>query len=193
VLDGADSTLSRRHLSLSADAGRLLLRDLGSRNGTFVKVEGAWPLHDGDQLWLGNQVLCLSTATNQAEPSSLVEGKAASPSAPADEPPAAKPAAVPAPSGEPSVTFAPGKTYPYGKSPTLLELALAKRVRIKYECKVGDCGKCRVDVTAGAGHLDPRTPQEEKALRMIGHAEPECRLACLVTRVGGPIAVQVPK
>jgi thioredoxin reductase/ferredoxin len=193
VLDNTDSTLSRRHLSLSAEGGRLLLRDLGSRNGTFVKVEGAWPLHDGDQLWLGNQVLRLSTATEQAAPSTVVEGKAARPSAPGVGPVAANPAVVPAASGEPSVTFAAGKTYPFGNSPTLLELALSKRVRIKYECKVGDCGKCRVDVTAGAEHLDPRTPQEDKALRMIGHAEPECRLACLVTRVGGPIAVQVPK
>ena len=194
VLDGADSTLSRRHLSLSTERGRLLLRDLGSRNGTFVKIEGAWPLHDGDLLWLGNQVLRLSTATDQgAAASSLVQGKAAQPSAPAAEPPAAKtPAATPA-SGEPSVTFAPGKTYPFGKSQTLLDLALAKRVRIKYECKVGDCGKCRVDVIAGAEHLDPRTPQEDKALRMIGHDEPECRLACLVLRVGGPVSVQVPK
>ena len=31
------------------------------------------------------------------------------------------------------------------------------------------------------------------ALRMIGHDEPQCRLACLVTRVGGPVGVQVPK
>ena len=194
VLDGADSTLSRRHLSLSTERGRLLLRDLGSRNGTFVKIEGAWPLHDGDLLWLGNQVLRLSTGADQgAAASSLVQGKAAKPSAPAAEPPAAKtPAATPA-SGEPSVTFAPGKTYPFGKSQTLLDLALAKRVRIKYECKVGDCGKCRVDVIAGAEHLDPRTPQEDKALRMIGHDEPECRLACLVLRVGGPVSVQVPK
>ena len=193
VLDGSDSTLSRRHLSLSTERGRLLMRDLGSRNGTFVKVEGAWPLHDGDLLWLGNQVLRLSTAIDQGTASSLVQGKASRPAAPAPERAARPaPAAVSA-SGEPSVTFAPGKTYPFGKSQTLLDLALAKRVRIKYECKVGDCGKCRVDVTAGAEHLDPRTPQEDKALRMIGHDEPQCRLACLVMRVGGPVAVQVPK
>ncbi len=91
------------------------------------------------------------------------------------------------------MTFGPGKTFPFGKSATLLDLALAKRVRIKYECKVGDCGKCRVEVTSGAEHLDPRTAQEEKALRMIGHAEPENRLACLVKDVRGPVALQVPK
>ena len=56
------------------------------------------------------------------------------------------------------MTFGPGKTFPFGKSATLLDLALAKRVRIKYDCKVGDCGKCRVEITSGAEHLNPRTP-----------------------------------
>lgn len=189
VLDGADSTLSRRHVSLSAERGALLMRDLGSRNGTFVKVEGNWPLQDGDVLWLGNQVLRVSIGDGQAAAPARVQGKAASGIVAIPTPP---PAAAPG-SSEPSVTFAPGKTFPFGKSGTLLDLALAKRVRIKYECKVGDCGKCRVDITSGAEHLDPRTPQEDKALRMIGHDEPECRLACLVTRVGGPVVVQVPK
>jgi thioredoxin reductase/ferredoxin/pSer/pThr/pTyr-binding forkhead associated (FHA) protein len=188
VLDGADSTLSRRHVSLSAERGRLLLRDLGSRNGTFVKIEGSWPLQDGDVLWLGNQVLRVSIGDGKVAAPALVQGKASTGLTALPKPP------VPAPgSTEPSVTFGPGKTYPFGKSGTLLDLALAKRVRIKYECKVGDCGKCRVDVTAGAQYLDPRTPQEDKALRMIGHDEPECRLACLVTRVTGPVSVQVPK
>ena len=50
------------------ERGRLLLRDLGSRNGTFVKIEGAWPLQDGDLLWLGNQVLRLSTLPIRAPP-----------------------------------------------------------------------------------------------------------------------------
>jgi hypothetical protein len=50
-----------------------------------------------------------------------------------------------------------------------------------------------VEITSGAEHLDSRTNQEDKALRMIGHPEPEARLACLVTRVTGPVSVQVPK
>jgi pSer/pThr/pTyr-binding forkhead associated (FHA) protein len=66
VLDRSDTTLSRRHLSVSNERGRLLLRDLGSRNGTFVKVEGGWSLQDGDVLWLGNQVLRVSTKTDES-------------------------------------------------------------------------------------------------------------------------------
>jgi ferredoxin len=101
--------------------------------------------------------------------------------------------AAPAGSTEPSVTFAPGKTFPFGKSKTLLDLAISKRVRINYECKVGDCGKCRVTVISGAENLEPRTPQENTALRHIGHEEPESRLACVVTKVKGPVVVEAPK
>ena len=39
MLSGEDGTLSRRHVSFSLESGRFLLRDLGSRNGTFVKVD----------------------------------------------------------------------------------------------------------------------------------------------------------
>ena len=130
----------------------------------------------------------------KADAPAVVLGKAAP--TPLAAPPLAaspKPVAPAVASGEPSVTFAPGKTFPFGKSATLLDLALAKRIRLKYECKVGDCGKCRVEVTSGSEFLDVRTAQEEKALRMIGHAEPENRLACLVTHVKGPMSVQVPK
>ncbi len=191
MLSGEDGTLSRRHVSFSLEAGRFLMRDLGSRNGTFVKVDRSSRLEDGDMIWLGQQLLRVQVGDGQRGGPAIVQGKAAPATAapPPTEP--AKPAAPLPKSGEPSVTFGPGKTFPFAKSATLLDLALAKRVRIKYECKVGDCGKCRVEVTSGAEHLGPRTAQEEKALRMIGHAEPENRLACLVKDVRGPVVLQV--
>lgn len=102
------------------------------------------------------------------------------------------PPAEAAASGAPAVTFGTGKAFPFGTCATLLDLALAKRVRIKYDCKVGDCGKCRVEITDGTEYLDARTPQEDKD-RMIGHDEPESRLACLVMRVKGPVSVKIPK
>ena len=204
ILSSDDSTLSRRHLSISLEDGQLLMRDLGSRNGTYLKVDRRWPLADGDQIWLGNQLLRVVVGDGQAGAGpAVVEGKAAPepPLQPAGPPVVERPAAAAAPEapalavagGEPTVTFGPGKTFPFGKSATLLDLALTKRVRIKYDCKVGDCGKCRVEVTSGGEHLDPKLDQEEKALRMIGHSEPENRLACLVKKVRGPVVVQIPK
>jgi ferredoxin/pSer/pThr/pTyr-binding forkhead associated (FHA) protein/thioredoxin reductase len=186
VLASSDTTLSRRHLSVSREHARLTLRDLGSRNGTFIKVEGRWPLRDDDVIWMGNQQL----RVDLAEPlrrDAVVSGRLAIATQPAAFAPG------PAVASGPVVTFGTSHPVPFGASPTLLDLALTRRVRIKYDCKVGDCLKCRVVVTEGLQHLNPKTPQEEKGLKMIGHAEPESRLACLVTRVTGPVAIEVPK
>jgi pSer/pThr/pTyr-binding forkhead associated (FHA) protein/ferredoxin len=190
VLDATDATLSRRHLAFSVEGGRLTMRDLGSRNGTFIRVDGRWPLEDGDLIWLGNQQLRLAVGDGRTAAPSVVRGSVSQPKA---APAPAAPAAEPAAPGAPAVSFGGGKPFPLGTCATLLDLALAKRVRIKYDCKVGDCGKCRVEITSGAEYLEARTPQEDKALRMIGHDEPESRLACLVTKVSGPVSVQVPK
>ena len=57
-LDGAG--LSRRHAELRVAGDEVLLRDLGSVNGTRVnerRVEGHVPLQDGDMLRLGDVVL----------------------------------------------------------------------------------------------------------------------------------------
>ena len=47
--------VSRRHVVITADEEGLLLRDLGSRNGTFVngrRVEQTH-LHEGDRIGIG--------------------------------------------------------------------------------------------------------------------------------------------
>jgi len=53
-LDSA--SVSRRHSSIEIDRGRVMLNDLGSKNGTFHserRVESA-PLHDGDRIRVGS-------------------------------------------------------------------------------------------------------------------------------------------
>jgi ferredoxin len=188
VLDATDRHLSRRHLSLSLESSQLLLRDVGSVNGTFIKVTRPWPLENGDLLWMGTQLLRLVVGDGRVETRTVVQAPATSSTTPrpAEPPPSGAP-------GEPSVTFGPGKTFPFGKSANLLELAIAKRVRIKYSCQKGDCGECHVLVTSGAAHLDPKTKQEEGTLRGFAHTDPRCRLACLVKVVRGPIVVTLPK
>jgi pSer/pThr/pTyr-binding forkhead associated (FHA) protein/ferredoxin len=191
ILDSDDATLSRRHLSISREAKQLLLRDLSSRNGTYLKIDRPWRLSDGDLIWLGNQLLRVAIGTAQlpAAPA-VIQGRPTPAPAPASPP--VKPAVLPAEPGAAMVTFGSGQTYPFGASATLLDLALSKRVRIKYDCRSGDCGKCRVEVTSGAALLNARQAQEEKTLRMIGHSEPESRLACLVREVRGPVVVEIP-
>jgi hypothetical protein len=66
-------SISRRHAQLLRTGDRLVLKDLGSQNGTFVnrvKVDGDTELHAGDELTLGNSVLRLRGAggTSTAAP-----------------------------------------------------------------------------------------------------------------------------
>jgi pSer/pThr/pTyr-binding forkhead associated (FHA) protein len=52
-----DQFLSPLHSKLSWEEGRLEVRDLGSRNGTWVFLEGPYRLTDGDLILIGSQVL----------------------------------------------------------------------------------------------------------------------------------------
>jgi serine phosphatase RsbU (regulator of sigma subunit)/pSer/pThr/pTyr-binding forkhead associated (FHA) protein len=63
-----DGAVSRRHAELRVDGGRLVLRDLGSMNGTFVngtQLRGDQVLAAGDEVRFG-QVLLSVTATEAA-------------------------------------------------------------------------------------------------------------------------------
>ncbi len=52
-----DQFLSPIHSKLSWEEGRLEVRDLGSRNGTWVFLEAPYRLADGDLILIGSQVL----------------------------------------------------------------------------------------------------------------------------------------
>lgn len=52
-----DQFLSPIHAKLSWEDGRLEVRDLGSRNGTWVFLETPYRLTDGDLILIGSQVL----------------------------------------------------------------------------------------------------------------------------------------
>lgn len=54
-----DRYVSARHARLEVADGQVTVTDLGSSNGTFVKVAGAVELAAGDQLLLGTQLLRL--------------------------------------------------------------------------------------------------------------------------------------
>jgi pSer/pThr/pTyr-binding forkhead associated (FHA) protein len=52
-----DAFMSRRHAALTWDGKRAQLTDLGSSNGTFVRVTGPTPLKHGDHVRMGDQLL----------------------------------------------------------------------------------------------------------------------------------------
>ncbi len=52
-----DPFISGHHAQLQLDAGNITVTDLGSRNGTFVRVVGEQVLRHGDYVFMGQQLL----------------------------------------------------------------------------------------------------------------------------------------
>ena len=52
-----DPFISPIHAQFSVRAGEVYVRDLGSRNGTWVFLEGPYTLQDGDLILVGSQVI----------------------------------------------------------------------------------------------------------------------------------------
>src|SRR5215468_3106210 len=55
-----DDGISRRHAAIAIGAGGVTLRDIGSRNGTYVngqRVEAPVALHDGDKIQLSSTTI----------------------------------------------------------------------------------------------------------------------------------------
>jgi len=57
VVFADDEFLSRRHARLALQDGRPRLEDLGSSNGTYVRLRGPHPLAPGDYVRFGDQLL----------------------------------------------------------------------------------------------------------------------------------------
>lgn len=54
---GKDVFLSPVHAQLSMRAGQLFVRDLGSRNGTWLFIDAPYRLQDGDTILVGSQLI----------------------------------------------------------------------------------------------------------------------------------------
>ena len=130
-----DGSLSRRHFATVVQDGHVGIKDLGSGNGTYVKVSSDMLLDDGDRIHLSRQVLQFTDEKDAAEPEARVSvnttfyqrqavappSAAAAPRAPppipAAEPdkPAAAKAAPPAPA--PPAPAKPGAPAPPPPAP----------------------------------------------------------------------------
>ena len=67
----ADPQVSRQHATISYQAGRYIVQDLGSANGTFInerRVAAPQALRDGDQLRLGNTIFDVRLAAGGVAP-----------------------------------------------------------------------------------------------------------------------------
>src|SRR5437870_2743564 len=57
-----DGYVSSRHCLVTVGDGQIAVKDLGSANGTFVKISGAAPVAAGDLLLVGEQILRVDPA-----------------------------------------------------------------------------------------------------------------------------------
>jgi DNA-binding SARP family transcriptional activator/pSer/pThr/pTyr-binding forkhead associated (FHA) protein len=57
VVQPGDPFLSSRHAEVAHRGSDYVLRDLGSLNGTFVRIEGVTPLEPGNCIMVGSQIL----------------------------------------------------------------------------------------------------------------------------------------
>lgn len=62
-----DRFMSSRHCHISVNERQIMLTDMGSRNGTFIQVNGECPLQVGDFLLIGKQLLQVQRHTSQSQ------------------------------------------------------------------------------------------------------------------------------
>jgi thioredoxin reductase/pSer/pThr/pTyr-binding forkhead associated (FHA) protein/ferredoxin len=234
TLDPNDLSLSRRHAQLRVDGGKLAVFDLGSTNGTFVRLTGATPLASGAEFRIGSKrfrfetfapVAKLATTDvvveSPAEPAVRHPEAVEMPAAPAPAEPAAAAPAAPAaaPAGAGGVTiehpeypcsfdasagedvlhayFANLKArFPDCKVSKKGEPSEHMDEPLGWECKVGLCGLCTVEILEGAENFlppDPGSPEmntiENKAF--LDPDPKKYRLTCLA-KVTGPVKLAIP-
>jgi thioredoxin reductase/ferredoxin len=208
-----DAALSRSHLLILRRADRLSVEDLGSANGTFIKLSERLRLTAGDRLIIGRQTLGFNDERSETKPSARVVMRSsevpgrrpktvASPVRAAAgsvaEAPAAAPQAVDA--GAPVVVFADGRRAACTKGDTILEACkqagIASRGAvppgIDYECEAGLCGRDPVRVVSGGENLGTMTSGEEGQLEVFDLEPGKYRFACMA-RVNGPVTIEVVK
>ncbi|MFQ5524777.1 MAG: FAD-dependent oxidoreductase [Thermoanaerobaculia bacterium] len=184
ILDAEDTTLSRRHLAVSAEGGAILIKDLKSVNGTYLKVRAARLLEHGDRIRMGQQSFLFSRGAEEV----LDEGLAESPPAVG----AAREADGSAAAEGPTATFkGTGESVPVAAGSNVCEAAEAAGVQITAECHSGICGSDPVRVLSGAENVDELSDQERETLEEICELEAgPCRLACMM-RLKGPVEVEI--
>jgi thioredoxin reductase/ferredoxin len=189
TLDSADQTLSRRHLAISLENGSIVVKDLKSLNGSYLRVRSAVKLQHGDRFRAGQKSFLFSL-----EPGAVLdEGHEEVPEAPAAVAEEAPEPEVASPGEGPSVTFkGTGKTFTLQPGESVCALAERCGVDINAECHSGICGSDPVRILSGRENVVSEPgDQERETLEDLCELEPgECRLACLL-KVKGPVELEI--
>ena len=185
ILDADDKMLSRRHLAVSVKNGALLVKDLKSLNGTYLRVRNAVEIDHDDVFRAGQQIFRLSLREEAPRDSAAFKVKPPSLVRPAM--PAAPLSAI-----EPLVTFKGlGQSLVLKPGQTICDAAEANNIELNAECHSGICGSDPIRILSGNEHLSPLGDEEADTLEDLCGLKPgECRLACMV-KATGPVTVEV--
>ena len=198
TLDSGDTSLSRRHLAMAVRKGRVVVKDLKSANGTFLRLVEESRLKHGDRILLGGKLFLFCTerdAILDTGRQPVISAKTSQP-LPVVKPlpkTAVKQAGIPVAAEGPSITFAgTGLTLPVKPGQTICDVAEENNIWIKAECHAGICGSDPVRIVSGWENMEsPPGDQEEETLEDLCELDPkQCRLACKA-RVKGPITVEI--
>ncbi len=220
TLDPKDTSLSRGHARLAVEGGSLRIVDIGSTNGTYVKITGPVVLRNGDEFRVASRRLRFESfaVEEPLRPGAIVRNM------PAPAPAAAEPESAAAPLTGPVASFEDARhpvafavaddrdvlhgffEYVKAKHPDtdLRKCGANKSQRcpddhfkepLDWSCEVGACGYCAVQIVAGADQLVPsdHSEIEKSTLENVRRVTPDLtkvRLACL-TRIKGPVTFKV--
>lgn len=219
-LDPADMGLSRRHAQFRIEDGHLKVFDLGSTNGTYVKITQPLALSNGDEFRIASKRFRFEAVTQAAKlaPTDVVVDVPLQAGASAGQlAPAASPAV---PKGMMAVTIehrehpasfgvAPGQDvlhayfeyikvrFPDCKVSNKGEPKEHMDEPLGWDCKVGLCGACAVQIKDGADNfapVDPGSPEMKTITNVVG-LDPDphkYRLACLA-KINGPVKLCMPQ
>lgn len=200
ILDNADTTLSRFHMSVTLQDDEIQAQDFGSRNGTYLKIDTERKLTHRDVIRIGGQQLAVRLHEDMPEktgssPVAVMPKTEPEAAAPPPPPPVVVDVLSPVSAGVgptgPHISFA-GQTAagPTEASKSLLEWADNNEVSIDYECWIGMCGCDAIRILSGSEFLNDVTEKEIKTLKRKGLEPGPCRLACM-TKTSGPVVVEV--
>ncbi|HVM95647.1 MAG TPA: FHA domain-containing protein, partial [Candidatus Acidoferrales bacterium] len=215
-LDPNDMRLSRRHAQFRVEGGTLQAFDLGSRNGTYLKLTKPQRLTSGDEFRIASKLFRFETF---AEVEKLEAGSVQADSQPIQPPDLGATPSSAVPEGALVVTLEHSE-FPvtFGAQPnTDLLHAYFDNLKARFpgcklsktgepsdhhdeplgwECKVGLCGLCAIQIVEGADNFEPPDPSkgEMKTIANVAALDDDPRkhrLACLA-RIKGPVKITIP-
>jgi len=215
-----DRSISKRHAQFLPENGSVRVFDLGSTNGTYLKLGAPRPLANGDEFRLASKKFRFELFERVAKVavSDLI----------VEQPrPAAPPPSAAAPGKAPAA--APSVAVPAGSHPVVLEhaqhpaaFAVSPGVDLlhgffeyikqrhpgdkvddhageplDWSCKTGSCGLCAVEIVEGCENFIPPEPAspEMKTIERVAALDPDpnkYRLTC-VARIKGPVKLKMPE